>query len=98
MTTLLPHVDQSSTHSLEVECALLPNDSCSSPQETPKASNLRKILWVIQQKMVVWTLKISACMINHSGVIGCLEMQGTALLQLYYFFPQTFTALKRVHP
>ena len=48
--------------------------------------------------MVVWTLKISACMINHSGVIGCLEMQGTALLQLYYFYPETFTALKRVHP
>ena len=47
-------LDQGSTH---VKCALFLNDSCSSPQKTPKASNLRKILWVIQQKMIVQTLK-----------------------------------------
>lgn len=32
---------------LRVKCALFLHDSCSSSQQTPKAHNLRKILWII---------------------------------------------------
>lgn len=73
MATRLLRVDQASTHFSElVKWALFLSDSYSSSQQTPKASNLRKILWVIQQKnnrRDIYRLSLHNL---SSGFVGCL--------------------------
>lgn len=46
-----------------VKCVLFL--SYSSSQLTPKPRNLRKILWVIHQKIIVETFRILACTTDH---------------------------------
>lgn len=73
MTTRFLRVDPASTHSSElVKCTLFLSDSCSSSQQTPKASNLRKTLWVIQRVNDSSDINRFSLHDLSSGVIGCL--------------------------
>lgn len=95
MTTWLLRVDQGSTRSLQsVKCTLFLGDSCSSSQQPPKAYNLRKILWVIQQKRIVEKLTSLVCTIHHQESLGACGLQDVVLNHLNYLLPQTVTALK----
>lgn len=80
---------------LRVKCALFLHDSCSSSQQTPKAHNLRKILWIVPQKMVVKTLENVACLINLSGFIGCLQHEIHGATPILLFIPLNDHSLER---
>lgn len=71
MTTWLLHIDQVSTHSSKsVKCNLFLSGSGSSSQQPPRACNLRKILWVIQQKRIVEKLTSLVYTIHYWDLLG----------------------------
>lgn len=76
---------------LRVKCIL--SFSGSSSQLTLKLKNLRKILWVIQQKIIGETLTILVAQPVIKDYLAVYHKQTTIMWQLYYFFLQTFTVL-----
>lgn len=71
---------------LEVsQCTLFLSDSGSSSHKPPRACNLRKILWVIQQKRIAEKLISLVCTIHHWDSLGAYGLQGTVLIPLQYW-------------
>lgn len=81
-------------HTPQGQICLFLNDSCSNPQQIPKASNPRKMLWVIQEKMLVETYE-KFSLLKNSGSVGCLQHTWHCATPVPVFIPLDFHSLEK---